>query len=74
MEEEMNKFNMIMSYDPDEFVQEIDTFVKDKIVIQSNFQRNLFYPRADFDESGNPTWGNELQETFTAFILYRDAL
>lgn len=42
--------------------------------IQATFQRNLFYPRADFDESGNPTWGNQLQETYTAFILYEEGV
>ena len=52
----------------------VDLFLSDKHLIQANFQRNLFYPRADFDESGNPTWGNTLQETYTAFILYEDKI
>ena len=70
MEKAMTYFKMIIRNDKESFEQSVDMFVTDRHIVSANFQRNLFYPRADFDESGNPTWGNKLQETYTAFILY----
>jgi hypothetical protein len=56
-------FTVILKNNMNEFVEEVNNFLRTRTLVQANFQRNIYYPRPEGE------WTNETEETFTAFLV-----
>ena len=58
----------VLTYEghPKNFEAYVEKFLEDKTLISANFQRNLFYPRRNME------FNDDLQQTYTAFILWKE--